>query len=135
MGNEKNPQEWGWKKSRFGLVFVTTLDAPAPESLLKSIACKCKTGCRGSACGCRKTGLHCSIMCTHCNGSCDNAPDEDLSESMVDEPRGDGLHFDAEADFSDEEISDQIAGEFLSYLFFSNFSAREGPQTASRCCF
>ena len=73
-GNSKNPNEWGWKKSKFGLTPVTTTKDPAPEALLKFISCKCKKG-SGAACSCRKAGLKCSIICSFCNGdSCDNVP-------------------------------------------------------------
>ncbi|KMQ85933.1 hypothetical protein RF55_15251 [Lasius niger] len=91
-GVEKNAEQWGWKKSENGLNPVTTLQPPAPETLLKLIFCKCKKGCRG-ACGCRKAGLKCSIICMNCNGACDNIQDrlqdsdkEEETETVLEQP-------------------------------------------------
>ncbi|CAH2005908.1 unnamed protein product [Acanthoscelides obtectus] len=39
-GNEKNPEQCGWKKTKGGLQPVTTLQPPAPDAVLKLIACK-----------------------------------------------------------------------------------------------
>ena len=73
IGNYKNPEEWGWKRSKTGLTPVRTTKDPAPEVLLKSISCKCKKGC-SLTCGCRKAGLNCSVICIYCNGqACINA--------------------------------------------------------------
>lgn len=83
MELKKNAERWGWKKSKNGLIPVTTLEPPAPENLLHLISCKCKKGCRGS-CGCRKAGLKCSVICANCSGTCDNSenplPDSDEEE-------------------------------------------------------
>jgi hypothetical protein len=91
-GVEKNAEQWGWKKSKNGLIPVTTLQPPAPETLLKLISCKCKIGCRG-ACGYRKAGLKCSIICTNCNGACDNiqvllqdSDEEEETETVLEQP-------------------------------------------------
>src|ERR1700761_2626292 len=73
-GNPMEPLHWGWKKSDQGLDPVTTLKGPAPETLLKTISCKCTLGCKGG-CSCRKTGIKCSSTCKYCMGqSCMNAP-------------------------------------------------------------
>lgn len=46
----------------------------APDELLKSMFCKCKSG-YGKACSCRKAGLLCTLACFHCNGhDCLNSP-------------------------------------------------------------
>lgn len=51
---------------------VQTLLPPAPEKLLNSIFCNCKTGCNAK-CGCKKVGLFCSLACISCRGqSCSN---------------------------------------------------------------
>lgn len=98
-GNEHNVEQWGWKKDKNGLIPVTTVEPPAPDSLLKLISCKCKKGCH-KACGCRKAGLKCSVVCTNCGGSCDNSqfPSQDSSE-------------DEETDTILEQINDEIENE------------------------
>lgn len=55
LGNDLEPQEWGWVLQN-EILEPTTLLPPAPEELLNSIFCNCKKGC-GSSCGCRKLGL------------------------------------------------------------------------------
>jgi hypothetical protein len=52
-GNQQNAEQWGWKRNKNELIPITTLEPPAPESLLKLISCKCKKRCQ-KACGCRK---------------------------------------------------------------------------------
>ena len=42
---------------------------PAPNELLKTIYCKCKTDCDTRRCNCRKHGLECSVACTECRGT------------------------------------------------------------------
>ncbi|GBM75215.1 hypothetical protein AVEN_237332-1 [Araneus ventricosus] len=63
LGHEKNPLEWGWVPTRFGLSPSKMERDAAPESLLKIISCVCKKGCK-NVCGCRKAGLICSSLCT-----------------------------------------------------------------------
>ncbi|GBM71018.1 hypothetical protein AVEN_56658-1 [Araneus ventricosus] len=63
LGHEKNPLEWGWVPTRFGLSPRKMERDAAPESLLKIISCNCKKRCK-NACGCRKAGLICSFLCT-----------------------------------------------------------------------
>lgn len=73
LGIDKDPCDWGWATSEQGLVPVTMCAEPAPQTLLKMVACKCKKGCLGS-CTCRKAGLKCSILCSFCHGrNCNNA--------------------------------------------------------------
>ncbi|GBM96651.1 hypothetical protein AVEN_240963-1 [Araneus ventricosus] len=45
-GNEQNAEQWGWNRNTNGLIPVTTLEHPAPETLLQLISCKCKKGCQ-----------------------------------------------------------------------------------------
>lgn len=99
VGNEHNVEQWGWKKDKNGLIPVTTVEPPAPDSLLKLISCKCKKSCH-KACGCRKAGLKCSVVCTNCGGSCDNSqsPSQDSSD-------------DEETDTILEQIIDEIENE------------------------
>ena len=80
VGNELNPEEWGWYKRPADGVLrpVPTLQPPAPEYLLKMIFCSCKT-C-GSRCPCGER--RCTAMCTNCAGhACGNAPDN--SEALL----------------------------------------------------
>lgn len=73
LGNDLEPQEWGWVLQNEILEPTTTLLPPAPDELLNTIFCNCKNGC-GSRCGCRKSGLQCSSACGQCNGqACLNA--------------------------------------------------------------
>ncbi|KAK9872193.1 hypothetical protein WA026_016247 [Henosepilachna vigintioctopunctata] len=83
LGNDLEPQEWGWMLENGILEPIRTLLPPAPTELLNIIFCNCKNGC-GSRCGCRKSGLLCSLACGQCNGqACLNAaqypsnPDEE----------------------------------------------------------
>ncbi|XP_072387211.1 uncharacterized protein [Diabrotica undecimpunctata] len=73
LGNDLEPQEFGWVMQNEFLEPITTLLPPAPEELLNTIFCNCKKSC-GSNCGCRKSGLQCTLICGQCNGqSCLNA--------------------------------------------------------------
>lgn len=72
LGNYKDPEDWGWKKTKSIYMPIACEKDPAPPSLLKLISCTCKTGC-GKACGCRKAGLKCSPICGTCSGTaCNN---------------------------------------------------------------
>ena len=54
------------------LVPVMKEKTVAPDNLLKTISCACKSGCRKN-CGCRKLKISYNAMCTACNGQlCDN---------------------------------------------------------------
>lgn len=83
----KNPEDWGWKRTKAGLTPVRTTKNPTPEVLLKFLSCQCKKGC-GMVCGCRK-----AVICIHCNGSsCEHVPeilddfDDGESEEEISEP-------------------------------------------------
>ena len=84
-----DPQKWGWHFLQDSLLhpYQTELP-PAPETLLQSIRCNCKTDCDSKRCICRKNGLSCSPACGDCRGvSCANSPSpslSDLTESMGD---------------------------------------------------
>lgn len=65
-GVEKKLQEYGWKRTAAGLNAIRTTKEPASDALLRSISCKCQTGC-GVASGSRKISLKCSVLCLHCN--------------------------------------------------------------------
>ena len=83
LGNEKDPEDWGWQKTKRGLEPVLTLMFPAPDNVLKLISCKCKKNCQ-SNCGCRRAGLKCSNLCINCERSCSNMPVAELGEDNDD---------------------------------------------------
>ncbi|XP_031335335.1 uncharacterized protein LOC116165167 isoform X2 [Photinus pyralis] len=92
LGNIQLPEQWGWKLIKGNLIPITTLEPPAPEKLLKLIACKCQKGCKGN-CGCIRVGLYCSRLCLHCEGRCSNIEimlsddDEDVSPEKLEVER------------------------------------------------
>lgn len=58
-------------------------EPPAPECLLKKVACGCTANWHGS-CGCRKLGITCSMFCKECLGvNCDNPQLIEISEDDV----------------------------------------------------
>lgn len=87
IGNNLDPEQWGWKSTKNGLVPITTLKPPALERLLQLISCKCKTDCRG-LCECRQVGIFCTQLCQQCEESCSNIDDNlDIEEEGdLDEP-------------------------------------------------
>ncbi|GBM71637.1 hypothetical protein AVEN_255521-1 [Araneus ventricosus] len=85
LGHVKNPLEWGWVPTRFGLSPHKMERDAAPESFLKIISCNCKKGCK-NACGCRKAGLICSSLCTCSLGeACENVSDINLLEDSIED--------------------------------------------------
>lgn len=107
-----DPLEWGWKRTKNGLMPVTTEKELAPKILLDTVSCKCKkgyyfsiflkelsytcypilfflfnfslSGCTGR-CGCRKSGLFCSSLC-HCEGvDCQNKSEDGTETSDEEE--------------------------------------------------
>ncbi|GBL95455.1 hypothetical protein AVEN_154842-1 [Araneus ventricosus] len=85
LGHEKNPLEWGWVPTRFGLSPRKMERDEAPESLLKIISCNCKKGCK-NACGCQKAGLICSSLCSCSLGeACENVSDINLLEDSIED--------------------------------------------------
>ncbi|GBO13203.1 hypothetical protein AVEN_267085-1 [Araneus ventricosus] len=85
MKHEKNPLEWGWVPTRFGLSPRKMERGASPESLLKIISCNCKKGCK-NACGRRKADLICSSLCTCSLGeACENVSDISLLEDSIED--------------------------------------------------
>ncbi|GBL70538.1 hypothetical protein AVEN_56306-1 [Araneus ventricosus] len=81
LGHEKNPLEWGWVPTRFGLSPRKMERDAAPECLLKIISCNCK-----NACGCWKAGLICSSLRTCSLGeACENVSDIKLLEDSIED--------------------------------------------------
>ncbi|KAL4719828.1 hypothetical protein ACJJTC_012796 [Scirpophaga incertulas] len=84
LGNELDPQEWGWKLNDDCLEPIQTLLPPAPEKLLNTIFCNCKTDCSKN-CGCQKVGLYCSPVCINCQGqTCLNIELNTIEENIYD---------------------------------------------------
>ncbi|GBM17619.1 hypothetical protein AVEN_80908-1 [Araneus ventricosus] len=67
LGNELDPENWGWVLKDNGLQPIQTLLPPAPEKLLNTIFFNCKKDCNYN-CGCKKVGLFCSQVCSNCQG-------------------------------------------------------------------
>ncbi|KYQ49578.1 hypothetical protein ALC60_11363 [Trachymyrmex zeteki] len=114
LGNYKDPEDWGWRRNNGILEPVCNKSEPAPQDLLKILACKCKGRC-GAACGCRKVGLTCSSICKNCDGeSCDNTPsiDEDVvdNEDDVEFDDGPNLQYYTSEDYEDvTSLNDSIS--------------------------
>ena len=66
-------KDWGWSIEHNMCVPIRSSLPPAPDELLKTIYCRCKTNCDSKRCNCRKHGLECSVACTECRGNtCSN---------------------------------------------------------------
>ena len=64
--NSYNPDNYGWKIKNRSLIPKSTDRLPAPENLLKVIACNCSGDCSSLQCGCRKGGYSCTCLCGQC---------------------------------------------------------------------
>lgn len=89
LGNNKNPMDWGWKKTSEGFLMPKyTEEKLIPDILLAKISCSCKKGCNTAKCSCRKHGLKCTNLCLSCfrSDDCSNAEEvvvehDDIHES------------------------------------------------------
>ena len=67
-----NPCDWGWRRISNVLHPIMTDTPAAPESLLSSIRCNCKSSspkqCGTLLCTCRKNGWPCGKACGACRG-------------------------------------------------------------------
>ncbi|GBN38027.1 hypothetical protein AVEN_264973-1 [Araneus ventricosus] len=68
LGNELNPETWGWVLKDNSLVPIQTLLPPAPEKPLNTIFCNCKKGFNYN-CGCKRVGLFSSQLYSNCQGN------------------------------------------------------------------
>lgn len=57
------PSDFGWKSDGDVLAPIMNFDPPAPDTLLKLVKCKCKTGCKNGRCSCKKIPIPCTEMC------------------------------------------------------------------------
>lgn len=81
IGNQLDPEQWGWPLINNVLEPIHTLLPPLPEKLLHTIFFNCKKGSY-SKYSRKKVGLICSPACTSCQGqSCSNN-----ESSMDDDP-------------------------------------------------
>ena len=109
LGNQLNPEDWGWKLTDNTLEPIQTILPPAPDKLLNTIFCNCKKGC-GAKCGCRRVGLLCSAACSNCQGqSCSNVQlnprDEDSCD--IDEETADSSSVDQFMNIQQEEEEEE----------------------------
>ena len=75
-GWQYGSKDWGWSIGHNMCVSIRSSLPPAPDELLKTIYCRCKTNCDSKRCNCRKHGLECSVACTECRGNtCSNLYD------------------------------------------------------------
>lgn len=86
--NAPSPVGHGWKLEDSSLAFVWMTIDPAPQSVLKTVHCKCKkSGCKG-ACSCHKIGLPCTDLC--------QCPPDDCTN--LNKPTNEFEHEDSESD-------------------------------------
>ena len=91
--------EYGWEVDDVGNVLVKWMTiAPAPESLLEFVNCKCQKGCETKRCSCVKAELKCSDLCkcVGCRNNNGNKEDIDCDSDT----------YDSQGDFSSSENSD-----------------------------
>ncbi|CAH1103809.1 unnamed protein product [Psylliodes chrysocephalus] len=84
--NISNPEEWGWKKVGDQLQPIICEMSPAPELLLNTIRCTCKTDtnepCGSGRCTCRGYGVECTEICCNYSGrDCTNSASKERVEN------------------------------------------------------
>ena len=76
-----DPLKWAWKEVRGKLIPICTDQPAAPNYLLASLRCRCKTECISPDCTCRKNGLRCTYACGPCQTTnCFNVQNPDENE-------------------------------------------------------
>ncbi len=91
----------GWKLDSDDTVLVDWMKlAPAPDSLLEFISCKCRKGCENNRCSCKKATLTCTDLCK-CSG-CKNVKWAEDEENDLDS-------YDSEYDISCSDESEEEA--------------------------
>ena len=80
--NPPSPVRHGWLNVANSLQIHWLTMPAAPESLLQSVNCSCKTGCTSQRCSCKRAGVVCTDVC-QCN-SCENCLDRTLDEESID---------------------------------------------------
>ena len=77
LGRCLDPSDWGWVLRDNTYKPKLSALAPAPQELMQSIYCGCKSDCSRCSCKCRKLGLPCTIVCLECKGNCLNGEKSD----------------------------------------------------------
>ena len=116
LGNQLNPEDWGWKLTDNILELIQTILPPAPEKLLNTIICNCKKGC-STKCGCRRVGLSCSPACTNCQcQSCSNVQSIPIDEDScdIDEEIADSSSVEQFMDIQPEEKEEEEIEEDMT---------------------
>ena len=93
-----SPINNGWTLNNGELEMVWMTRPPAPDALLDSINCKCKTECKTFRCSCKKANLACTDLCSCCD--CQNSRKEmaDKDQDVL----GEVSNSDDETDSCDE---------------------------------
>ena len=78
-----DPVHHGWLKADDGeLEIKWMLQKPAPDDVLQTIMCKCKTSsCNSKRCSCRVFQLPCTDLC--CCADCENTSPESNEEVLA----------------------------------------------------
>ena len=66
MGLDLPAEDYGWELNNNKYKAKITNDPPAPQDLLESIFCNCKTDCDTKRCTCKKCNLICTDICASC---------------------------------------------------------------------
>ena len=83
LGLDLPPDKYGFRilDGKYRAIFTEL--AAAPDALLKSFFCNCKTDCNTSRCTCRKYNLPCTDMCGVCQGlGCRNTEPPSMTNWM-----------------------------------------------------
>ena len=92
----------GWKIDEEGNIAINWMSlAPAPDSVLEFVNCKCKKGCQNNRCSCVKATMTCSNLCK-CTG-CRNNAKESTNNSESDSDTYNSLDEYSSSDTSDNE--------------------------------
>ncbi|CAB3240467.1 unnamed protein product [Arctia plantaginis] len=129
LGNQLEPENWGWKKCGFitgNIILPANMSPvmnpapPAPEELLKSIHCSCQK-CDTNRCTCRKSGIRYSELCKNCEGEiCDNRSLKEVQNLSADDDGDEGENkvedsqldeHQSEHEEEEEELFDEVAVE------------------------
>ena len=116
LGNQPNPEDWGWKLTDNILELIQTILPPAPEKILNTIFCHCKKGCN-TKCDCRTVGLSCSPACINCqNQSCSNVQSNPKDEDScdIDEKIADSSSVEQFVDIQQEEEKEEEIEEDMT---------------------
>ena len=89
-----SPEGHGWMIEDGQLVIDLMQGAPAPQGVMKLIACKCSRDCKTPECECVANALKCSPACK--NQFCDNMIDDNFEENGDDTADEDESDYDGD---------------------------------------